>query len=56
MKSSMRSAALAVGILMATLLVATCGGGGTDSTGEQAEIDLAAVETGIDQIAGIINV
>lgn len=56
MKESMRSVARVAGTVLSTFFVATCGGGGTDSTGEQAEIDLAAVETGVDQIAGIINV
>ncbi|NOT06835.1 MAG: hypothetical protein HOP28_01380 [Gemmatimonadales bacterium] len=56
MRTSMRSAALAAGTVLSALLFVTCRGGGTDSSGEGAEIDLVAVETGVDQIAGIINV
>jgi hypothetical protein len=56
MKPWTRIALLGAGTLASALLFATCGGGGTDESGEEAEIDLEAVETGVEQIAGIITV
>lgn len=56
MKAPMRIAALAAGAVATAALLASCGGGGSDTSGEAATIDLAAVETGIEELASVIPI
>lgn len=56
MKAPLKFVALAAGAAVATALFATCGGGGTDTSGEEATIDVASVETAIDELATFIPV
>jgi hypothetical protein len=56
MKTPIRFAVLAVGVVVTGALFATCGGGGTGSSGEAATIDLAAVETGAEELSTFIPI
>jgi hypothetical protein len=56
MKASLRITVLLAGAAASTALFATCGGGGTGTSGEQTTIDLAGVERGVDLFASAITI
>ena len=56
MRQWTRTGLLGAFALASAVVFASCSSGGTDESGEEAEIDVEAVETGIEQIAGIIAV